>query len=1318
MIGRLWDFVRDTLGSGDTARKPKRRSRTSAPPRFEVLEDRRLLAVSHIAYDAVNSRVSITGSAAADSALVSNSQPGMIQVRYESTDGVETADFLAASVSLISFYGSDGNDRFENQTSIATRAWGHGGDDLLLGGTGNDEFYGGEGNDFMYGGAGFDVLNGNAGNDQIWGQSGNDTLIGEDGNDALDGGTGDDTLYAGSGADQLFGGAGVDRLWGHSGTDWLYGNEGNDFLYGQEDADFLDGGADSDSLDGGDADDRLFGQVGNDTLIGGLGNDEIDAGDGNDVLYGGIGDDQMSGGAGDDNLWGHEGNDTLFGGAGADLLVGHAGNDILYGGAGIDRLEGGDGNDQLFGDGENDSLLGGAGDDLLLDGDGDDRLFGDDGNDVLAGGAGNDQIWGNAGDDIIAGEGGNDLLYGADGNDLIFGGDGNDYLAGELGDDRLWGQGGNDQLIGDVGNDALLGGDGLDTLDAGGGFDILVGGNGKDSLNGNLGDDILIGGSTIFDQDVGAWQIIGATWSSSAPYSARVSTLSDKNFAYRLVSEETVFDDLISDSVRGAEGDDWFIWTGLMPIYNPLAHEHEHEHEHEDTGGHHNEIIVDELPALEGFDLIDSLDVLTDVQTSETIHSKLPHSTDLVKQREHLALFELVRYDEITNYAVQDGDWTNPSTWSNGVVPANGTRVLIPIGVKVTVNSDVAARLASVRVDGTLAFSTTANSALRVDTMVVSGSGTFEMGTAAQPIPANITARLIFTDNGPIDRVRDPLGIGRGLISHGHVSVYGAAKTSQVTLSGPVAAGATSIQLSAVPLGWRAGDSIVLTSPVSGRQQNEVRTIQSINGSTLVLSLPLLYDHTSPSPTMPLHAANLTRNAIFDSESSSVDRRGHVMFMHHRDVDINNAGFYHLGRTNKLIPINDPVVDANWILTPGTGTNPRGRYAVHFHRNGSVNDGNPAVVRGSVVSDSASWGYVNHSSYVDMTDNVSFAATGAGFTTEVGDEIGNFIRNIAIGTIGSGEANVNSREMIQDFGHQGDGFWFQGAGITITDNISSGNAGAAFFIYSRGLIEGGQAGRFLTQNLPGQWLSAFGPTIDVQHVPIREFARNVGYNSALGLQIRYHLRDATHGQTGTFKDSIFWNNTVGVSLNYAQNTVLQNLVVTSTLGNQGVGIEMNKVTRDIQYNNLTVVGYYRGINLPAAGVNVVNGGYYDNRYNFVIGTANQPYRLSLITGPISFGNTAGASRIDVALFADYTSAAYALLPDFVILNYGPYVNRQAYFNEQAATAIPFPVGMQNVPVEYIGLTNQQLWNLFGVAVGGRIAPASAITMPYIAGLVA
>jgi hypothetical protein len=71
----------------------------------------------------------------------------------------------------------------------------------------------------------------------------------------------------------------------------------------------------------------------------------------------------------------------------------------------------------------------------------------------------------------------------------------------------------------------------------------------------------------------------------------------------------------------------------------------------------------------------------------------------------------------------------------------------------------------------------------------------------------------------------------------------------------------------------------------------------------------------------------------------------------------------------------------------------------------------------------------------------------------------------------------------------------------------------------------------------------------------------------------------------------------------------------------------------------------------------------------------------------------------------------------VLLDFGPFVNRQAYYSLQDPNAIPFPAALSGLPAGYIGLTSQQLWNQFGVAVGGALAPANAISVPEVYGLV-
>ncbi|HVT26379.1 MAG TPA: hypothetical protein VHE81_00030, partial [Lacipirellulaceae bacterium] len=74
--------------------------------------------------------------------------------------------------------------------------------------------------------------------------------------------------------------------------------------------------------------------------------------------------------------------------------------------------------------------------------------------------------------------------------------------------------------------------------------------------------------------------------------------------------------------------------------------------------------------------------------------------------------------------------------------------------------------------------------------------------------------------------------------------------------------------------------------------------------------------------------------------------------------------------------------------------------------------------------------------------------------------------------------------------------------------------------------------------------------------------------------------------------------------------------------------------------------------------------------------------------------------------------------DTVMLDYGPFDNQRLYSLGQAASFIPFPQPRLDAPATYVGLTNQQLWDEFGVTVGGAIAPPSAVTYPNVVGLVA
>ncbi len=1227
-------------------------------------------------------------------------------------------DLVVGGIGDDQLFGGEGEDRIDGNEGL----------DSLFGGTEKDVLFAGAGVDYLYGGDADDILFGGTENDVLHGDLGNDVLFGEDGTDHIYGDGGQDLIWGGLGNDQIFGGDGNDRIEGQDGNDSAYGEAGNDVVLGGAGLDLLLGGIGDDGLYGGSENDSLRGDVGNDILYGDDGADTLQGEAGLGFIRGGLGDDQIFGGDGNDHIEGQDGNDVLYGELGndtisgtngADTLGGGDGDDILYGGSNNDNLHGDLGNDLLYGEDGADSLFGDIGNDVLLGGGGDDLGSGGEGNDRIEGQDGLDTLLGDLGQDTLLGGNGIDSLYGGEGDDSLYGGNDNDSLRGETGNDFLYGEAGDDALIGLDGNDLLSGGTGSDELYAGIGNDVLIGGDAIDAIHGETGEDLMIGGLVTHNEL--ALAALLAQWGSALSYRSRIDAIEAETFLGHLDSQETVFDDYVPDEVFGGDGQDWIFLPGAMSTYDPLGISSVPE---EEPGHPHPVELSPELPVVEGFALLDSLDKLQDYQTNESLHTLIPHAIDFSRRGEHISLFELVRYDLVSHTAVGNGNWSDAATWENGIVPADGAQVLIPYGAEVVVDTILSERIATIRVDGKLSFATDANTQLQVDTVVVSQVGELEIGSLANPIAANVKATLTFTDDGPIDRTWDPFGISRGLITHGNVAMHGAQTTTSLEVLNSVTAGTSVLELSAVPVGWKNGDTIVVAGTTEGTLQDELRTIQGIVGN-LVLVAPLRFDHQTDAPGLKIHVANLTRNIVLESEATEVDRLGHVMFMHNKNVDIRYVAFDNLGRTNKLLPVNDPVVDASWQLVPGTGTNPRARYSIHFHRAGTSITDTPALVGGSVVNGSPGWGFVNHSSNADFVDNVAYNVTGAAFVTEVGDETGSFRQNIAIHTLASGDS-VESRQTIQDFGHTGDGFWFQGAGISVVDNVSASSQGSAFFYYTRGLKFGGSAATFVSSNLPDPSIAFGNPTIAVDHVPVLAFSGNVGYASGVGLTVQYNLRDALHSQKSLFENSSFWGNLVGVGVPYSHNLVFRNIDIIHDFIPRGeVGVATNAISKNLTFEDLYISGYFHGIDAARQGYTVVRNSQFATQIGVLVRpplVQNRTVSIeqSLTMLPVPFGIFGFTPQLEVTHRFEATphigSTAHLFYNSQVFLNYGPYVNRQLYSTYQLPSAIPFPTASTGVPAQYVGKTTQEIRDQYGLTLFGELAPTNGQTVTSLGGV--
>jgi len=437
-----------------------------------------------------------------------------------------------------------------------------------------------------------------------------------------------------------------------------------------------------------------------------------------------------------------------------------------------------------------------------------------------------------------------------------------------------------------------------------------------------------------------------------------------------------------------------------------------------------------------------------------------------------------------TQTAVADGNWNATTTWSGGTVPGNNAIVCIPAGRTVTVTSQETSRLRFVQVNGTMKMWIHSSTRLYLDTLFVASGGSFLIGDPTHPVITGNVAELVFIswDGNPIDRTWDPTELSRGFISMGTLALYGEPKDHMVPVTANVLKTASTLTADSAPSGWHPGDSLVLTGsyfhrvtgaePISSSQDERVSLSPTSSGSVIDFSPALANDHIRPRSDLRLHLVNLTRNIVFRSESSSIPLRGHVMLMTGTD-DIRDVAFIGLGRTDKTRPLDDFIVTLtnNSLGQPdyniaarsaATVTNRRGRYALHFHLNGTAPGSTPpSKVYNSVVDGTVGWGFVSHSSHVDFTNDVAYNFAGAGFVTEFGDELGNFTNDVAIRGTGDGEyltnrivfGNAARPQPLTDFAFAGDGFWFQGPAVSAINNVASGCDGSGMIWFTTGAAD-------------------------------------------------------------------------------------------------------------------------------------------------------------------------------------------------------------------------------------------------------------------------
>ena len=573
------------------------------------------------------------------------------------------------------------------------------------------------------------------------------------------------------------------------------------------------------------------------------------------------------------------------------------------------------------------------------------------------------------------------------------------------------------------------------------------------------------------------------------------------------------------------------------------------------------------------------------------------HMDDAQKATEHGQLLDLVPRSEATHIAIGNGDWFDPDTWYNGEIPDEGAQVLIPRGVTVTYDGESDESIFTIRVDGELSFATNKDTKLLIDTMVISPSGRLEIGTEDKPIQDGVNVQIVFANNGDIDTNWDPTLLSRGLISHGEAEIHGAEKTAYLKVAEAPMSGDTKIKLAEVPDNWKVGDTIVLTGTHKegwfynrdtgerehGGTQDEEVTIKAINGTTITIDSPLVYDHDTPRDDLSAYVSNMTRNITFSSEdgdASEVHHRGHVMFMHNADVDVRYAAFDEVGRTDKSAPAFHGSDVVGGIQSD---SNVQGRYSLHFHRTGTEDQDNPAIAMGNAVSGSPGWGFVHHSSHADFIQNIAFDVFGAAFVAEDGDETGIWWQNLAIKTegIGYGHAKTKSGADVNrdDVGRTGDGFFFSSRAVEASENIAANTTHGFVWMTRTAKVSAGAD----QTDQPDAYYGS-DTTRSNSHIPIQGFSDNEAFGTQVGLIVVKRMIEQNHDVRSTLDGFTNWETSEGVQLTYTSHYTLKNFDLLGTynplpVANAGTGFEFGPQVFDMTVNGLTVENFQTGVDL-------------------------------------------------------------------------------------------------------------------------------------------
>ncbi len=391
-----------------------------------------------------------------------------------------------------------------------------------------------------------------------------------------------------------------------------------------------------------------------------------------------------------------------------------------------------------------------------------------------------------------------------------------------------------------------------------------------------------------------------------------------------------------------------------------------------------------------------------------------------------------------TAAAAQEQRWSDPATWPNQQVPAEGEQVTIESGKEVILDVSPPV-LGGITISGKLTFADESDLELNTEWIMVHGE--LQIGTEASPFTHKATITL--TDN-----VKDEQLMGMGdrgiMLSGGTLNLHGNRSNAWTKLSSTAAAGATSIEvLNAAQ--WQVGDEIVLASTDYDPRQAERRTITAISGNALTLDTPLEYMHfgqitfeVDERGEVGLLTRNIKVQASADAEQSFFG--GHIMAMVTSKMYVDGVELNRMGQHLELA-----------------------RYPIHWHL---IGDAQGQYIKNAAIHDTFNRCVTVHGTNdLRIENNVTYNIVGHCFFLEDGIEHGNeFVHNLAIqikcnptlpcvstnlaasGEPRNGTNGQQSTDVLLPSDNTVSAYWITNPDNTYVDNVAAGSDSNGFWM--------------------------------------------------------------------------------------------------------------------------------------------------------------------------------------------------------------------------------------------------------------------------------